>query len=121
VHVPLQHWAPLVQAWLSEMHCVLPQCPPSQTRVQHSVGAAQLSPPALQLPTGFAHAFRRGSQFAEQQSPCDAQVEPTGSQLVGPSTLASRPAPGAASSSPPQPWKSAGISARPTASESRAA
>jgi hypothetical protein len=39
--VPLQHWAPLVQAWLSEVQSVLPQVPPLHTRVQHSVGDEQ--------------------------------------------------------------------------------
>jgi hypothetical protein len=32
--VPLQHWAELVHAWLSDVHCVEPQMPPLQTKVQ---------------------------------------------------------------------------------------
>jgi hypothetical protein len=33
-HVPLQHCADVVQAWLSDVHCVDPHVPPLQTKVQ---------------------------------------------------------------------------------------
>jgi hypothetical protein len=33
-HVPLQHCADVVQAWLSDVHCVEPHVPPLQTNVQ---------------------------------------------------------------------------------------
>jgi hypothetical protein len=56
LHVPLQHSAPLVQAWLSLMHKLEPQLPPSQTSVQHSVEVAQDSPATLHSPGGFAQA-----------------------------------------------------------------
>jgi hypothetical protein len=114
VQVPPQHCAPLVHAWLSETHTLAPQRPPSQTSVQHSVGAAQLSPAALQLPAGVVQVFRFGSQFAEQQSACEAQVVPAGLQSVLTSMLASPPPPapppappGVPSSESPQPGKSA--------------
>jgi hypothetical protein len=33
-HVPLQHCADVVQAWLSNVHCIVPQTPPLHTKVQ---------------------------------------------------------------------------------------
>jgi hypothetical protein len=38
-HVPPQHCAFAVQAWLSDVHCVEPHMPPEQTSVQQSVAA----------------------------------------------------------------------------------
>lgn len=66
--LPLQHWASLVQGCWSDVQSVAPHLPPSHTSVQHSVGAVQESPAALQPPTGFVHVFSVESQLAEQHS-----------------------------------------------------
>jgi len=92
-HFPLQQEVALVHGWLSEMQVLAPQDPFSQTSVQHSVAAAQESPAPLQVPTGFVQVFSVGSQLAEQQSLCDAQVEPTSWQFCLTSTLPVPPLP----------------------------
>jgi hypothetical protein len=74
---PPQHSPSVVQAWLSETQVVAPHRLPSQTPVQHSVGAAQLAPAVLQVPTGVAQVFESGSQLAEQQSLWVSQLSPT--------------------------------------------
>src|SRR5689334_21135883 len=44
LHVPLQHCAEVVQAWLSAVHCDAPQAPASQTSVQQSSGLVHALP-----------------------------------------------------------------------------
>jgi hypothetical protein len=56
-HVPLQHCADVVQAWLSVVHCVEPQVPPVQTNVQQFCGIAQGLPAARHMPLGCEQTF----------------------------------------------------------------
>lgn len=81
LHLPPQHSALLVHAWLSLTQMSVPQLPPSQTSVQHSVETEHDSPATLHCPGGLAHAWSAGSQNAEQQSPLLAQLVPVSSQL----------------------------------------
>jgi hypothetical protein len=81
-----------------------PQTPFAQTVVQHSGAAPHPSPAALQGTTGFEHTWVAGSQLAEQQSLCVAQVAPASSQSGFTSILASAASPFCALSAASSPW-----------------
>jgi hypothetical protein len=74
LQLPLQHCAELVQAWLSDVHCVEPHPPPLQTKVQQSCGTVQELPDPLQGPD--AQTFTCESQAPEQQSTLAPQTSP---------------------------------------------
>src|SRR5689334_5366304 len=74
--LPLQHWAEDVHGWLSDVHCVPPHTPLSQTNVQQSCGIVHALPAGLHWPVGM-QIFIAVSQLSEQQSALLAQASPT--------------------------------------------
>jgi hypothetical protein len=76
LQLPLQHCAELVHAWLSDVHCVEPQVPPLQTKVQQSCGTEHEAPGALQEPVD-EQTCACESQVPEQQSPLPPQASPS--------------------------------------------
>jgi hypothetical protein len=76
-HVPLQHWAELVHAWRSEVHCDEPHLPASHTNVQHSCGTEHELPAALHGPITCEQILAPGSQLPVQHSLSAAQLSPT--------------------------------------------
>jgi hypothetical protein len=103
-HRPPQQSASVTHGSWSEMQTDDPQTPFAQTVVQHSVAAPHPSPAALQGTTGFEHTWVAGSQLAEQQSLCVAQVAPASSQSGFTSILASAASPFCALSAASSPW-----------------
>jgi hypothetical protein len=75
-HEPPQHWASLVHAWLSEVHCVALQAPLTQLSVQQSVDPAHFAPAGAHLLIPLMHVLDLPSQMFEQQSPFTAHGKP---------------------------------------------
>ncbi len=73
-HAPPQQLAFDVHGWLSEMQSCAPQCPPEQTKVQHSLPVLHVSPATLHTPIGREQMCICMSQFAVQHSPSAAHV-----------------------------------------------
>jgi hypothetical protein len=82
---PLQQGAPPPHDCPSEMHCVLPQVPPVQFKLQQSPGTLQL--PAV-LHSGCTHWFE-ALHMPEQHWPPVAQVTPPPRQGILPLALRS--------------------------------
>src|SRR6185436_2570242 len=78
-----QHSADVAHAWLSDVHCIEPQVPPLQTKVQQSCGTAQVAPAALQGPVDEQTCVCE-SQVPEQQSALPVQASPRSLQLPPP-------------------------------------
>jgi hypothetical protein len=65
VHLPPQHEPSVVQAWLSEMHCVAEQVPLTQLSDAQSVLALH-PPPVVPLPRVETQVCAMGSHIPEQ-------------------------------------------------------
>jgi hypothetical protein len=74
--LPLQHCAELEQGWLSDVHCVPPQTPLSQTKVQQSWGMVHEPPAGLHWPAGM-QILATESQLTEQHSALLVHASPT--------------------------------------------
>lgn len=90
---PPQHWAPVVQAWLSDVQSFAPQVPPLQTREQQSPGKVQTSFGAPHEIAGATHLPEAVSQLTEQQVALVEHVAPIAEHVTAPSPPSAAPSP----------------------------
>ena len=77
-HLPPQHWASVVQAVLSAVHCVVEQLPLTHENVQHSLFALQAAPEAVQLIAAAWQTLLVVLQLPDWQSLFAVQLAPPG-------------------------------------------
>ena len=88
---PPQHWASVVQAWLSAVQSFAPQVPRLHTREQQSPGTVQTSFGAPHEMTGATHFPETMSQLTEQQVALVVQLAPTAEHVTEPSPASAEP------------------------------